>query len=83
MFKILLGAGLGYLFSIKLNRSKHWYIKKNEKFVKLDTSDIITYLHNDYKQSKENIQYEFLDFIVDFEKSCILLDSQWQKIYYI
>lgn len=82
MFKFLLGTALGFIVSKSINKNKYWYIKEDETFVKLDTSAIISYLQNDYYKSKETSQYEFLDFIVDFEDLLIKLNNKWYKLYY-
>ena len=82
MYKLLIGTGIGFILSKFINKSKKWYIKKNNKFVQLEVSSIVTYLHNDYLNSKENTQYEFLDFVVDFEKLRINYDDQWYDLYF-
>lgn len=81
----LLSFTFGFLISKKINSptKKHWCIKENYKYIKLNCSDVINYLHDDYLLTQDTVVYEFIDFTVDFEKNAINLHDEWFPLYHI
>ena len=74
----------GYIISKHIYKQKYWYIYKNEKHCKLEYSDVISYLYNDFKNSNDkNTTYELFDFIVSFDENekYIKLEETWYKMY--
>jgi len=81
MIHYILSFASGFMLSKFFTKRKQWYTKENSKFIRLDCSDVINYLHKDYIHSKDDALYEFSDFIVDFKNSKIKFDNDWQNIY--
>lgn len=72
----------GFLIAKRKYKKQQWFIKRENNLELLDCSDMLSYLHNDYKQSSDSGMYEIFDITVDFENFKIKIDKIWYNLIY-